>query len=154
MVMQRLGVNARRNEVLSYRQSSPTHITPGLCPGLRTLRLVQPYRLVVACDRFVQTLPYRLVVACDRFVPGYPQRSCSTLNQREAQQGTVLQTVLPIRLTPGLCPGLRTLRLVQPYRLVIACDRFVQTLPYRLVTACDRLAPGYPQRSVRSGISL
>ena len=105
---------------------------PGLCPGLRTLRLVQPYRLVTACDRLA---------------PGYPQRSvrsgislegCTQLAtplwrdirsgnavpsyQREAQQGTVLQTVLPIRLTPGLCPGLRTLRLVQPYRLVTACD--------------------------------
>ena len=26
-----------------------------------------------------------------------------------------------MRLTPGLCPGLRPLRLVQPYRLVFNC---------------------------------
>ena len=36
------------SKVLSYRQFSPIRLTPGLCPGLRTLRLVQPYRLTDA----------------------------------------------------------------------------------------------------------
>ena len=35
-------------------------------------------------------------------------------------QGTVLQTVSPCHITPGQCPGLRSLRLVQPSRLTDA----------------------------------
>ena len=37
-------------------------------------------------------------------------------------RGTVLQTVATVFIPPGLRPGLRTLRLVQPYRLVEAWD--------------------------------
>ncbi len=86
-------------KVLSYRQLSQQHITPGLCPGLRPLRLVQPYRLVF--NYMLKLLKLTKLKIMTNFAPKHNLFFTNT----NTRQKKTTELMLPIKLTFSLSLG-------------------------------------------------